>query len=62
MSKTGHSPSSSPAREKRSSASKSEGSQFCGRVSENENAILNIDNVVSLEPLNSCEICDVVNE
>ena len=45
MSKTGH----SPAREKRSSASKSEGSQFCSRVSENENAIPNIDNVVSLE-------------
>ena len=45
MSKTGH----SPAREKRSSARKSEGSQFCSRVSENENAILNIDNVVSLE-------------
>ena len=45
MSKTGH----SPAREKGSSARKSEGSQFCSQVSENENAILNIDNVVSLE-------------
>ena len=43
MLKTRH----SPAREKRSSARKSEGSQFCSRVSENENAILNIDNVVS---------------
>ena len=45
MPKTGH----SPAREKGSSARKWEGSQFCSRVSENENATLNIDNVVSLE-------------
>ena len=45
MSKTGH----SPAREKRSGARKSVGSQFCSRVSENEDAILNIDNMVSLE-------------
>ena len=45
MSKTWH----GPAREKRSSARKSEGSQFCSRVTENEDAILNIDNVVSLE-------------
>ena len=43
MSKTGH----SPAREKRSSARKSVGSQFCSRVSKNEDAILNIDNMVS---------------
>ena len=34
---------------KKSSARKSEGSQFCSRVSENKDAILNIDNVVSLE-------------
>ena len=34
---------------KRRSARKSEGSQFCSRVSENENAILNIVIVVSLE-------------
>ena len=45
MSKTWH----GPAREKRSSVRKSEGSQFCSRVTENEDAILNIDNVVSLE-------------
>ena len=45
MSKTGH----SPATEKRSTARKSVGSQFCIRVSENEDAILNIDNMVSLE-------------
>ena len=34
---------------KRSSARKSEGSQFCSWVSEDKDAILNIDNVVSLE-------------
>ena len=34
---------------KRRSARKSEGSQFCSWVSENEDAILNIDDVVSLE-------------
>ena len=45
MSKTGH----SPAREKRSSARKSVGSQFCSRVSKNKDAIFNIDNMVSLE-------------
>ena len=47
MSKTGHS--IIPAREKRSSARKSLGSQFCSRVSQNEDSIFNIDNMVSLE-------------
>ena len=42
MSKTGH----SSAREKRSSAKKSLGSQFCSRICENEDAILNIDSMV----------------
>ena len=45
MSKTGH----GPAREKRSSAKKLVGSQFCSRISENEDVILNIDNMVSLQ-------------
>ena len=45
MSKTGH----SPATEKRSSPKKSVGSRFCSRISENEDVILNIDNMVSLE-------------
>ena len=45
MSKTGH----SPAREKRSSARKSVGSQFCNWAYENEDAILNINNMDSLE-------------
>ena len=59
MSKTGH----SLAREKRNGARKSVGSQFCSRVSENEDAILNIDNMVSLEHSTGVKIiCDVVNQ
>ena len=45
MLKTRH----SPAKEKRSSARKLSESQFCRRVSENEDAILNVDNTDSLE-------------
>ena len=36
-------------KEKRDSARKSVGSQFCSQVSENEDVILHIDNMVSLE-------------
>lgn len=39
----------SPAREKRNSARKSLGSQFCSWLTENEDAILNIDDMISSE-------------
>ena len=42
-------PRQSPAKEKRSSARKSLASQFCSRVTENEDAILNIDDMISSE-------------
>ena len=45
MSKTGY----SPAKEKQRSARKSLGSEFCIRVMKNEDAILNIDDMISSE-------------